>query len=473
MFDSLESFTNQTALITSQGRELTYFELISGGDAWTSNLSGRCLVISLARNTPEFVMGYVGFMRCRIVQLMLNDSVAPEFLEKLIEDYSPSYLFLPESYKCLKKDRTTIYSHQGYSLLENNYKSRFLVDKVELHSDLALLLSTSGTTGSAKLVRLSYKNLIANTESIISYLGICSGDRTISTMPLSYSYGLSILNTHLTSGASIVMTEYSAMSREFWDAMIQQKVTNFGGVPYFYEILDKLKFESLTLPDLRFATQAGGKLSLRLAEKFTQTFLKQNKRFFMMYGQTEATARISFLCSTDYPEKKGGIGQAIPGCEIWLENELGEKITSPEVGGELVCKGENISMGLAECSSDLSLADVNSGILKTGDYAIFDSEGYFSIVGRKSRFLKIFGLRLNLQELEDILKNKGFECACTGTDEKLFIYVAELLNEGELIRIISKLTGVHRNGFQIVKIDTFPRTSSGKIDYKSLIEAEF
>jgi acyl-CoA synthetase (AMP-forming)/AMP-acid ligase II len=464
----MSSYSNQTALIDENRGEVNYHELIQRGDAWAAKIPNRCLVISMVSNTVEFVAAYTGFIRNNIVQLLVNESTAHEFLVKLIEVYSPNYILFPDSYKILLSKVRTFYSHNGYHLIDcKNFNLRNY-NKLELNSELALLISTSGTTGSSKLVRLSHQNINTNTQSIINYLGIENTERSISTMPLSYSYGLSILNTHLSAGASMVLTESSTMSREFWRLMKEHNVTSFGGVPYLYEILDKLKFESLHLPSLKYATQAGGKLSVNLAKKFTQIFSSEQKRFYIMYGQTEATARISYLCATDYPEKIGSIGVAIPGCEIWVENERGEKIIKPGEQGELICRGENVSMGFAENSNDLSLPDINSSVLKTGDYAIFDSDGFFSIVGRKSRFIKLYGLRINLQELEEILLLKGFKCACSGSDQYLNIYLTEQFDERAIKSIIFNISGIHPNGFRVIKIESFPRTSSGKINYALL-----
>jgi acyl-coenzyme A synthetase/AMP-(fatty) acid ligase len=464
LFTSLEKFSSSTALILTDGKVVTYQDLISEGAVLAKEIAGRNLILSVASNTSEFIAGYVGFMRAGMVQLVVNETIAPEFLDQLISVYSPRYAFLPQSLAARFSDerKTSLRNYQLLSL--NNSQS------VELHKDLALLLSTSGTTGSPKLVRLSHQNLQANTESIIQYLGIQPSERTITTMPLSYSYGLSILNTHLTAGASVVVTEASIMSREFWNQFKNQYVTNFGGVPYFFEMLKKLRFERMDLPSLRTITQAGGKLDLALAKEYCEICLKKNMRFFIMYGQTEATARISYLSATDHPDKTSTIGKAIPGGELWLRSEQGEKIITPGEMGELIYQGKNVSMGFAEKLGDLALGDVNSQMLSTGDLANRDPDGFFTIVGRKNRFLKVFGLRLNLLELEQILLTKGYEAACTGTDEKLVIFLTKLDNEPQLEALIFELTGIHKNGFRFVKINEIPRTNSGKIDYKVLQE---
>lgn len=458
-FELLENVSSHKALV-SVNETVAYDELKSRGEELAAMIPGRSLILNMATNVPEFVVGYTGFLRSGSVQLLVSDAIAPESLENLISVYSPAYAFVPESITIQGKVKRVC---RGYKLvvMEN-------VKTYDMHPDLALLLSTSGTTGSPKMVRLCYKNIQSNTASIIQYLGIGPEECTITTMPLSYSYGLSILNTHLLAGATVVMTEASVMSREFWNLLRDKAVTSFGGVPYFFEMLKKLKFERMELPSLRYFTQAGGKLSTELAAEFTKVCLQKKIRFYIMYGQTEATARISYFCATDHPEKVGSIGRPIPGGELWRENESGERITSPGETGELVYRGANVSMGFAESYRDLALGDINLGTLKTGDLAIEDQDGFYSVVGRKNRFLKIFGLRINLLHLEEVLGSKGFECACVGTDQQLFIYFTKGEDRDRLDAAIVALTGIYKSGFRLIHIEAIPRTSSGKVHYKAL-----
>ena len=426
-------------------------------------MDGRRLVLSIAKNHAAFVAGYVGMLRGKHVQLIVNDAIAPEFLARLILMYSPEFIYLPDSLTSPVPGKAT-YENDGYRLIKNES-----APPCALHNDLALLLSTSGSTGSPKLVRISYENVRANTNSIIDYLSIVADDKTVTTMPLSYSYGLSILNTHLSAGASIVLTDASIMNREFWNLVQERNVTSFGGVPYFYEMLKKLKFERIDLPSLRYVTQAGGKLSPSLAREFTAIFQNKNIRFYLMYGQTEATARISYLCATDHPDRVEGIGKAIPGGELWIQSTNdGGRIENPGTPGELVYRGPNVSMGFAECRSDLALGDANGGVLLTGDLATCDHDGYFSIVGRKNRFLKVFGLRVNLIELEAILRSKGIECACGGTDQMLSVYYAGPEENAEIGAKIIEAAGIHRNGIRFVRVHEIPRTESGKVNYQAL-----
>jgi acyl-coenzyme A synthetase/AMP-(fatty) acid ligase len=287
---------------------------------------------------------------------------------------------------------------------------------------------------------------------------------------MNYTYGLSIINSHLAVGASIILTEKKLMQREFWQNLKTFEATSFGGVPYTYEMLDKLRFYRMDLPSLKTMTQAGGKLSLELHRKFAEHSEKSNKHYIVMYGQTEATARMSYLPWQKSLEKAGSIGIAIPGGEFSLIDTDGGIINTPDTAGELIYKGENVTLGYAKCGEDLINGDERCGVLHTGDIAKFDSEGYYYIVGRKKRFLKLFGNRVNLDEIEDILRSQfpGTDIACGGVDDKMAIYTDR--REEKIIPFISEKTGINYSAFETVVIEKIPRNESGKILYSKLEE---
>jgi long-chain acyl-CoA synthetase len=461
MFSSIDTFPDNIALITAFGELVTYRELIARGKRISEKISDRSLVLLVASNSAEFIAGYVGFTRAGMVQLLVSESISYESLTNLISNYSPAFIFLPDSFTDFDHEGEIRYSGGGYRLLA-------LKDSQSptLHPDLLLLLSTSGSTGSPKMARISFTNLRENTKSIIEYLGIEARDRTITTMPLSYSFGLSILNTHLTAGASIVLTDAPVITREFWNLMENKAVTSFGGVPFFFEMLKKLKFENYKLPALRYITQAGGKLSGKLAKEFAEICKAKGYRFYIMYGQTEASPRISYFCANDHPEKLTGIGKPIPGGELWLQDSKGQKINMPGEVGELHFRGPNVSMGLAESRKELALENQNNGVLATGDMAVQDSDGFYYIVGRKNRFVKLYGLRINLLEIEDRLNSIGYEAVCSGTDEKIYIYLTNLDDPLKIETLLVEHTGIRKNDIQITKVNCIIKTSTGKIDYK-------
>ena len=241
-----------------------------------------------------------------------------------------------------------------------------------LYGELGLLLTTSGSTGSPKFVRQSYTNILDNARSIVTYLELDETERPITTLPMNYTYGLSIINSHLLVGASILVTDKTLMEKEFWSFFKESKATSFGGVPYTYEMLDKLRFYRMELPSLRTMTQAGGKILPELHEKFAKYAKEQGKRFVVMYGQCEATARMGYLPYEKAVEKKGSMGIVIPGGKFRLIDVNGKEITDPYITGELVYEGKNVTLGYAECKDDLGKGDERGGILETGDMAQFE-----------------------------------------------------------------------------------------------------
>jgi acyl-coenzyme A synthetase/AMP-(fatty) acid ligase len=343
-----------------------------------------------------------------------------DLFQNLLEKYKPAYIISPSGWGDLEDDFKKIEEYRDYCLLQSKAPSDY-----SLNEELALLLTTSGSTGSPKLVRQSYKNINSNAASIVEYLGITGDDRAISTIPMNYTYGLSIINSHLMQGASIIMNDYTLMEKEFWALLKNMHATTFGGVPYIYEMLKKLRFERMNLPDLRYITQAGGRLPLELAEEFIAICARKGIKMIIMYGQTEATARMSYLPWGMAQDKPASIGIAIPGGKFSLMDDEGNTVDTPDTTGELIYTGENVTLGYAQTCDDLSKEDENHGILHTGDMAKRDVDGFYYIVGRKKRFLKLFGNRINLDELEAILNRKGYECVCSGIDDRLKIYVTD------------------------------------------------
>jgi acyl-CoA synthetase (AMP-forming)/AMP-acid ligase II len=248
--------------------------------------------------------------------------------------------------------------------------------------------------------------------------------------------------------------------------------TSFGGVPYIYEMLDKLRFFRMALPSLRTMTQAGGKLSPELHRKFAEYAAATGKKFVVMYGQTEATARMSYLPAEKSLEKYGSMGIAIPGGEFRLIDVDGKEIDESEVVGELVYRGANVTFGYAERGEDLAKGDEWSGVLVTGDMAKRDSDGYYYIVGRKKRFLKIFGSRVNLDETERLIKASfpNADFACGGVDDKMTVFATDISIKDKLLEFLALKTGLNQAAFSVVEIDSIPRSESGKILYRELSE---
>ena len=461
-WNTLERFGERTALITETGEHIAYNALLARADEIAGAAGSRCLAFLMCRNCADAAAGYVGFLRRGIVPVLLAENLDTSMLEGLLESYRPAYFYLP-SEKASELSGAMVWRGESYTLLRLPYEQDY-----KLPEELALLLTTSGSTGSPKLVRQSGRNIEANTRSIAEYLGILSEDRAITTLPMQYTYGLSILQSHLSVGAAVILTDKTLMDKEFWALLKEQKATTFGGVPYIYEMLKKLRFDRMNLPSLRYLTQAGGKLPKELAEEFIQTCKRKNMKFIVMYGQTEATARMAYLPWEHAESHAASIGIAIPGGEFWLADPEGAPILEPETTGELVYRGPNVTLGYAENRFDLSKPDENHGELRTGDMAKRDAKGFYYIVGRKKRFLKLFGSRVNLDEVEGLLNRAGIPCACAGVDDRLDVYITDGSLLGQAERFIKEHTAINPNGFQLHVIEEIPRNDSGKVLYSAL-----
>lgn len=336
----------------------------------------------------------------------------------------------------------------------------------ELHRDLALLMSTSGSTGSPKLVRLSVENLEANARAIAEYLALTPEDRAITTLPLHYCYGLSVLTSHLVSGAGIVLSQASVVDPCFWEEVTRYEVTNLAGVPHTYALLDRAGFEHRSVPSLRFLTQAGGRLDPATVRRFAAMGAARGFDLFVMYGQTEATARMAYLPPELAAQRPEAIGQPVPGGRFRLDDG-GDDDLGPGVG-ELVYAGPNVMLGYAEDARDLALGRTVDE-LRTGDLARQGPDGFYEIVGRRSRFLKLFGQRIDLGQVEALLADAGLDAVCTGDDEGLVVG-HRTVDDGRDVADVARLAlGLPRSALATVAYDDLPRLASGKPDLPAIL----
>ncbi|MDF1760601.1 MAG: AMP-binding protein [Coxiellaceae bacterium] len=444
-------YSEHTALIdATSDNEITYRQL----DELVSRIceqlpSGReCVLLPMSYNLAS-IAAYLACLRKGHVAILCSDDKDTQKRLKTI--YRPNII---------------IHTFDGECLIERNE-----VAAIMLHGELSICLSTSGSTGSPKLVRLSKKNVYSNALSIQQYLNIGHADRAISTLPFSYSYGLSIVNSYLLAGASLVLTSAGIMEKPFWKYMKQYHVTSLSGVPYTYQMLDRLRFERMVLPDLSTLTQAGGKLSPELIKKFQAISLDHGYQFCVMYGQTEATARIAYMPPRDLSDHPNSIGKAIPGGRLSLMDEGGNTITTTERVGQLVYEGDNVMMGYAEARNDLALGDQLNGRLLTGDLAKKISNDYYAIEGRLKRFIKIHGNRINLDDVERVLQNAGYQVVCTGSDDHLAVITPQVENVEKIKKEIGNALKLHHTVYSIEFMRELPMTQSGKVNYHQLREA--
>jgi acyl-CoA synthetase (AMP-forming)/AMP-acid ligase II len=332
------------------------------------------------------------------------------------------------------------------------WAERFATD--EVHPDLAVLLTTSGSTGNPKLVRLSRSAVLTNAEQIATVLGITADDVAITTLPLFYSYGMSVLNSHLLRGATVVLERTGIMQRDFWTAAVAHGATSMAFVPYQYEMLRRLRFDPAKYPALRKLTQAGGRLRTDLVTDFAQRMATVGGSLYVMYGTTEAAPRMATLPPERLAEKLGSVGLALPGGSFEI---------SPE--DEVIYRGPNVMMGYAETAADLVKGDEMGGVLPTGDLGRVDGEGFLFITGRAKRIGKVFGVRINLDDVE-----KNFPVVAVPGSDQLIVY-AEGISGDEARNLRTKIAewlGTHFSGVVVRSIASLPLLPNGKVDYRAL-----
>jgi long-chain acyl-CoA synthetase len=413
-------------------------------------ITKRALLFCYLNNSIESVSFLIKAFESRHVLVLLSSALPDILKSKLERKYSPDLIY------DVSRSKVSEYKLEGISL-----HRRIIASNHKLHEKLRVLLSTSGTTGSPKFVKLSERNLLDNAESISSYLPILSSDIVPLNLPIHYSYGLSILTSNAVKGATLITGLHDVMSKEFWDNFQKYQYSTIAGVPYVYEMLDRIGFSKMQLPSLRYFTQAGGKLREDLVKKYAEFAKEHDKSFYVMYGQTEATARMSYLHPDDLLNHIGSIGKPIPGGRFELNQE----------NSELQYAGSNVFGGYAECLEDLNTFE-SPALLSTGDLARVDENGFYYIIGRSKRFVKIFGNRINLDELESALSTQfGAFYPCIGWYDKAILVFTTNSNEdhSQVIHWLSLEYKLHPTSFKLRTIDVIPLTSNGKPDYKYLL----
>ncbi len=436
---------DRVALITPD-EELSYRQLADRVTVIAERLGPvRRLVLLAGANRAEALVTYLAALAAgHPVLLVPGDSEST--IRSLTEAYAPDVIARPHA------DGT-------WALDERHPETAHT-----LHPDLALLLSTSGSTGSPKLVRLSHDNLQANAESIATYLGIDDSDRAATTLPMHYCYGLSVIHSHLLRGAGLILTERSVSDAAFWEEFRAARGTSLAGVPYTFDLLDRIGFERIQLPHLRRVTQAGGRLAPERVAWYAELGRSSGWELFVMYGQTEATARMAYLPPHLAAQRPEAVGVPIPGGSFRLQPVDGE---GPEVG-ELVYSGPNVMLGYAESPADLALGRTVQE-LHTGDLARRASDGLYEIVGRRSRFAKILGLRIDPQQVETLLEGHGVTAYCAGDGETLAVAALGGADEESRIRrLVAQECGLPARAIRVGVLSELPRLATGKPDYEAV-----
>jgi acyl-CoA synthetase (AMP-forming)/AMP-acid ligase II len=413
----------------------------------------KSLGFCLCRNDPATVIGYLAALEAGHAVMLLDSTVTAGVLGNLLACYRPEIVLASTA----PLDTVAATLDDDYRDLDLAWDGtaweRCDAPGGSVHPDLGILLPTSGSTGSPKFVRLATRAVTGNAASIATALAIAPTDRAVSSLPIHYSYGLSVLNSHLASGACIVLTDRGPLDRAFWDVVREHRCTSFAGVPYSYQLLDRIGFERFELPSLTTMTQAGGKLDAGRVERFHRLMVARGGRFFVMYGQTEATARIAVLPPDSIERKLGSAGHAIPGGRLEIEVG-GVPAEQPGATGEIVYSGPNVMMGYATGRADLAGGDELGGRLHTGDLGYLDADGYLYISGRTKRISKVSGYRVDLDEVEARLTPNG-PTAVVGTDDVIVAF-CEYGDDDSLQRLrmeLSHALSIHYQAIEFRRVD--------------------
>ena len=448
----------KVAVIDDSGTSVTYGEICGFVLRFARALPQRSLIFILAENKIGSLLGYAGALSSGIVPLVISAKTEKTLYETLRDKYAPAYLWAPDEILPDLGYESTGFSEAGYTLVKTGLRSP------ALHEDLALLLPTSGSTGSPKLVRHSYRNIEANAFNVLRLFGLTEDERPMAALPMHYTMGLSVIASHFLAGATLILSGRSLLDKGFWQMMREHHVTSFTGVPYSYELLSKLRFFRMDLPDLHTITQGGGKMTEELFKACADYAEQKGKRFIATYGQTECTARMAYLPAELAMTKTCSIGIAEPGGQLSIIDKEGNETFEGEAEGEMVYRGENVTLGYATCAEDLMKGDENHGVMHTGDLARRDADGCYFIIGRLKRFLKIFGLRIGLDEVELLIKSKyNTDCYCSGTDEMLNISITNAAVADEVIAFVEETTRLFHNNITVKIVQSILRNEAGKV----------
>lgn len=447
--------STKVAVIDDSGEQLTYGDLCVFSQEFKKHLPERSLIFLLSENRNGSLLGYLAALNNGIVPLILSAKTEESLYATLFGLYQPEYLWVPEE-MVEKLGYEKVFAAYGYALLKTGNAP------VAMHPDLALLLPTSGSTGSPKLVRHSLHNIEANADNVRRLFEMDGTEKAMAILPMHYTMGLSVIASHLLAGATLLLSGRSLLDKGFWSTL--KEATSFTGVPYSYELLMKLRFTRMDLPNLRIITQGGGKLTEEMFRTLAQYAHDKGKKFIATYGQSECTARMAYLPAELAMEKTCSIGIAEPGGQLSIVDEQGNETFEGEAVGEMVYRGENVTMGYANGKEDLLKGDENHGVMHTGDLARRDADGCYFIVGRLKRFLKIFGLRIGLDEVENLIKSEyGIDCFCKGNDEKLEVLVTRKDIMDVLPAFIEEKTHLFHKNIEIRLVDAILRNEAGKV----------
>lgn len=444
--------------IIDKKKKYSFKQVFDFSDEYFETINIRSLVLIDAERDFETILAYIGCLRNNCVPLLVDSNLSKNSLLSLLNKYKPEYIFYKEDYKFRNYE---FWKKKGNKFIFKIKKKTNL----KLNEKLCILIPTSGSMGETKCVRISRENINSVTKSIAEYLKMDSQRTSISSLPLYYIYGLSVLNCSLESRSKFVINKSSWIERTFWDEVQYNKVTDLSGVPFMFQTLKRLKLNEKILSNLKCVNQAGGKLEPSLTEFFVKFFRSKHINFFTMYGATEASPRISYVPPEKAKEKIGTVGIPINIGKVYTDAKNKKGL------GEIIYEGKNVCMGYALNRYDLSLDDINKGILKTGDIGYIDKDGYLTITGRRKRFIKVYGISVNLDRIEMELKKNFEDLAVIGKDDLVLILSANhSINFTEIKNKLSNSINFPNRAIKVKLVNSISKNSSNKINYAKMIK---
>lgn len=444
---------DKVAVRDDSGLSITYGDICDFSVEFSKYQPRRSLIFILSENCIGSLLGYTAALSNRIVPLIISATTDEALYNHLYGLYRPEYLWMPQA---KAGSREVIFSAWNYCLVKTGNQ------QTPMYDELSLLLPTSGSTGSPKLVRHSYRNIEANADNVRRLFKLDGTEKAMAILPMHYTMGLSVIASHLLAGATLLLSNRSLLDKGFWATL--KEASSFTGVPYSYEILTKMRFTRMDLPNLKVITQGGGKLTEAMWNTLAQYAHEKGKQFIATYGQSECTARMAYLPASMALDKVCSIGVAEPGGQLSIVDDNGNETFEGEAQGEMVYRGENVTLGYATCREDLLKGDENHGVMNTGDLARRDVDGCYFIIGRLKRFLKIYGLRIGLDEVERMIKEEyKTDCYCKGNDEKLIVLVTDPKLQEVLPDYIEEKTHLFHQKIEIQVVDAILRNEAGKV----------
>lgn len=454
---------DRPALVAGSERSLTYRDLrrVVSESSRLFECRDKALVAIFCDRDTDSVTAYLTSLYQGHACAFFGD--VPEPVQtSAVAAYQPEFVVHPAGWL-----GSADYRHAGFLPGGAVVHRRRRASDGTISGDLALLLATSGSAGSPRLVRISQANLEANAASIVTVLGIGTAERAITSLPLSHCYGLSVLNSHLAAGASIAVCADRVLSTRFWRAVAANAVTSFAGVPAVYELLRARRFDPGRYPSLTTLTQAGGRLGEDHIGHYADLMERKGGFFWVMYGQTEATARMTCLTPASRARHPGSVGRVIPGGRLRIEDPDGVPLPEGRPGA-IVYYGPNVTLGYAQSRADLAQGDVLRGRLVTGDLGYL-RDGYLYLTGRATRMVKILGYRVELDQVETAFAAAGPARAVRGDGENIVVFVERADDQHEEIRrrLCGQL-GLPPGVLSVRAVGAIPVTRTGKADYGAL-----